>query len=349
MKILITGSSGYLGQHFLDALIKRVKSDYPSHQIYAIYGSMERFKDNVISSIGDENDNNIHLDKVDIKNKDSIQSYIQLNGPFDICFHLAAISSPKLCQQNSKLAKDINVPIHLFNVLKHHTTIIALSTDQVYCGTKAPYFEECNVGPVNVYAESKVGMEKLLMGDNDDDDDNNNNERTKPVVCLRSSIILGPMAPFGGAHSTFLHFCHSRQGIETTFYTDEIRSVISVRDVVQILIYFFDKVINKKSKSLLGGCDTDEETFIISGIYNMGGPDRVSRMDMAVAVAKECGFSHEFTFLPAEKSKLELGHNDVPSPLDISMDSSKLEQIVGWKFSGLEATVKETFATFKSL
>lgn len=336
MKILVTGSSGYLGQHFLEALIKRAKSDYQSHGnnviIYAIYGSMEGFKDNVISSI-DDNINNVYLDKVDLKDKNSIQCYIQSNGPFDICFHLAAISSPKLCQQNSKLAKEINVPVHLFNELKH-TTIIALSTDQVYCGTKAPYSETSKPGPINVYAESKVEMENLLMGDDD---------RTKPVVCLRSSIILGPMAPFGGAHSTFLHFCHSRKGMETTFFTDEIRSVIAVRDVVQILIHFSDKLIKSQS---LGDASSSGDTFT-SGIYNMGGSDRVSRMDMAVAVAKECGFVHESTFLPAEKSKLELGDHDVPSPLDISMDSSKLEQIVGWKFSGLGATVKQTFATFK--
>ena len=324
MKVLITGSSGYLGQHFLHTLIKRISTDQNCDlTIYATYGSMEGFKDNVISSLLSLSLSRIYVDQLDLKNSKSIQSYFESNGPFDICFHLAAMSSPKVCQCNHEYARDINVPLHLFDALEN-TAIVALSTDQVYCGQKAPYSEDnSKPDPVNVYAQTKLDMEKILLA-----------KRIQPTVCLRSSIILGPMGPFGGAHSTFLHFCQSREGIETTFFTDEIRSVISVSDVVQILLHYCDTFHSHKS--------------FASGVYNMGGPDRVSRMEMAIAVAKECRFAYEGFFIPVEKAKLNLSVNDdvhVPSPIDISMDSSKLEQVVGWKFSGLEATVRKTFSS----
>ena len=314
MKILLTGASGYLGQHCLSALIGKASEGATECQIFATFGSMEGFEDKVMSFRGGKN---VNVDQLDFTNKNDISTYFAAHGPFDLCLHLAALSSPKLCQRDSDKARAINVPHHLFDALKN-TPIVALSTDQVYCGTKAPYLETSEAGPVNVYAQSKLDMENLLMNDED---------RAKPTVCLRSSIILGPEAPFGGAHKTFLHFCQSRKGIETTFYTDEIRSVIAVKDVVNILLHFYDRVKSGK----------DFE----SNIYNMGGSDMASRMDMAIAAAKECGFSHD-VFIAAEKAKQQAG--DVPSPLDISMNSSLLEDYVGWKFSGLDTIVKETFA-----
>jgi dTDP-4-dehydrorhamnose reductase len=324
MKILLTGASGYLGQHFLNALIKRTTTNSNSYEIFATYGSMEGFKESVMTSTDVvENKDSIpiiNVDKVDFTDKDAIHDYIESKGPFDVCFHIAAMSSPKQCQLHVEKAKVVNVPKHFFDELKD-TPVVALSTDQVYCGTKAPYVENsAEPGPVNAYAQSKLDMESLLL---------ENKDRVKPAVCLRSSIILGPLAPFGGAHSTFLHFCQSRKGTETTFFTDEIRSVIAVKDVVNILLHFCNCI--------------EEGTEFETGVYNMGGPERASRMDMAIAVAKECAFSHD-VFIPAEKAKQERGANDVPSPLDISMNSSKLEALVGCQFSRLENTVQQAFA-----
>ncbi len=311
MKILLTGASGFLGQHFLSALIGSTKDD----EIFATYGS----NGDAISSILEGKDSSsIRIDKLDMKDEESVRGYFETNGSFDVCFHLAAIASPKICEADPEKTKATNIPRHLFDKLKG-TAIIALSTDQVYCGTKAPYSESSETGPVNTYAQSKVEMENLLIGDK---------ERLKPAVCLRSSIILGPLAPYGQAHSTFLHFCRSREGIETTFFTDEIRSVISVKDVVDVLLHFYSCV---KLGREFG-----------SGIFNMGGPDPISRMDMAVAVAKECGFSSD-VFVAVEKAKRERGVDEVLSPLDISMNSSKLENFVGKKFRALDDIVKETF------
>jgi nucleoside-diphosphate-sugar epimerase len=370
VKILITGSSGYLGQHLLHALIrKKVLSsesdDNNNIEIYATYGSMQGFHDQVMSSLNDSslsshddaiyndnnnnNDNNndndidnrathnVHVDKLDLTNSKDVQAYVLSNGPFNLCYHLAAISSPRVCQGNEEKTQCTNIPKHLFSQLRSmKTPIIALSTDQVYCGAQqASYVEEGKAKklppPVNIYAQSKLDMESVLYNYHSDQvqQHSESESQSSPVVCLRSSIILGPLAPFGGAHSTFLHFCQSRHGQQTTFYTDEIRSVVAVRDVVQVLLYFFTMVQTKQS--------------FASGVYNMGGSDHdISRMDMARAVAKECSFSDD-VFIAAEKSKIVPGPNDVPSPLNISMNSTKLEELVGFQFSGLETIVRETF------
>lgn len=316
MKILVTGTSGYLGQHFLQALVEKyhLKSDI---SIFVTYGSSAGFADSVLTSVKDISMSmSLNIDQLDLTNERYLQTYMQTNGPFDLVFHLAAMASPKVCQQNEKKCKSLNVPVHFFEALQD-TSVVSLSTDQVYCGQKSPYLESDSPGPKNIYAQSKLEMESTLLNDT---------KRSKPVVCLRSSIILGPLAPYGDAHSTFLHFCQSRKGEETTFFTDEIRSVVSVKDVVNILLFFCDVIESRNEFS--------------SGVYNMGGQDSSSRLDMANAVAKHCSFSNE-SFIPALKAKLEQQPNDVPSPLDITMNSTKLESLVGWKFSGLDEIVKQ--------
>lgn len=315
MRVLVTGSSGYLGQHFLNELLQRPESN----DISAVYRSMDGFEDAVRSHpIVTETKSNIHCIKLDLTSETDVDEYFNNADPFDICFHLAAIASPKVCQQDPGVAKAANVPVYFFDKLKN-IPVIALSTDQVYCGTKAPYTEDKGVGPINTYAQTKIDMEKFLLS----------STASKPRVCLRSSIILGAESPFGKSHSTFLHFCKSREGVDTTFYTDECRSVISVLDVCHTLSHFLNTV--------------QKGDEVESNVYNMGGPARVSRLDMAMEVANNCGFDSS-VFIPAEKSMQAPEENDVPSPLDITMSSTKLEKLVGRKFMGLEKAVNNTFA-----
>ena len=93
MKIFITGSSGYLGQHLLNAFITRARTvSNDNFEIYATYGSMEGFKDAVMASIENRDSVSIKIDKVDLQDKEKIHSYVESNGPFDVCFHIGAIS-----------------------------------------------------------------------------------------------------------------------------------------------------------------------------------------------------------------------------------------------------------------
>ena len=320
MKILLNGCSGYLGQHFLYSLLQNVKDD----DIYALFSSNNDFQSSVTSHpvFNHENKKRVNLifAKVDLTNELDIDTFFREHSdpPFDICFHIAALSSPKDCHENETKARLVNVPIYFFEKLRH-VPIVGLSTDQVYCGAKAPYDDSSIPSPVNIYGQTKLEMEHAILHDD---------LRTKPAICLRSSIILGPHAPFGNAHSTFLHFCKSRKDQETTFFTDEIRSVISVQDVVKVLFYFYTSVENG--------------TFHVmkSRVYNMGGKDMVSRMDIANAVAKACDFSTD-SFIPALKA--EHGSNDfnaLRSPLDISMISSQLEELVQTQFHSLVDIVR---------
>ena len=212
------------------------------------------------------------------------------------------------------------MPQHFFQALKD-VPIIVLSTDQVYDGTKKTekeglYEEDKDKpNPVNVYGKTKQAMEEYL-------------QRHSPnhFVALRSSIIVGPKAPIhkvDTVHDTFLHFCESRREQETTYFTNEYRTVVHVRHVVSIMRWLVQQHWDGPNSSP------------IAGIYNMGGPVRVNRQDMAREVFRY--------FQSDDKYVIAATQTSLTSPLDISMNSAKLQSLTG--ISHQPETMKEFVET----
>ena len=311
-RIVLTGASGFVGQHVLSRL-----TQMPSLEIHALCRDIEDFSE-AVAATPCAATTTVHVVSLDLTDQEAIDKWLKAHCSFHICLHLAAMANPRDCQEAPEQAMACNNPEHWFRALASHgIPVVALSTDQVYDGTKGSFYVESDpVNPVNVYGTTKVAMEKTLR------------ELTSiPSVCLRSSIVLGPLAPFGNAHSTFLHFCQSRNEQETDFYTDECRSVVSVGDVVNVLMHFVKYGVS------------DTATF------NMGGRDRVSRYDMAQAVYRHFRYDTQY-LVPKEKATLPTG--GVASPLDISMDSSKVEQLTRIQFKGICDIIRETYPNEQS-
>ena len=137
------------------------------------------------------------------------------------------------------------------------------------------------------------------------------------LFALRSSIMLGPKAPIqpNGVHGTFLDFVKSRgeNNQETTFFTNEFRNVVRVDFVLQTINDIITKRIVMDNDNT---CNTAADPMPV--VFNMGGPESVSRMDMAKAVFTKFGYDHKLLLPTKQTSPL--------SPLDISMDSSFLQK-----------------------
>lgn len=336
--VILTGASGYLGQHLLSHWIREgVIRDETSVQFYitALYHKSETFP-SAVEAFRQSNENHssildVVVSSIDLTNPSpaDIESLLQFsNASSVIVVHSAALSSPRACQADPETARAINVPtIFLDALLEAPTTsIVALSTDQVYDGKQAAgsYYnedEKDGLQPVNIYGRTKLELEKYLL--------QKHKERQSPssrLVALRSSIILGPKAPIqpGCAHGTFLDFCRSRgeEQQSTTFYTNEYRTVVRVDTVVQTIAGFVAKSIAPAPSSSSS-----------SVIYNMGGPVRVNRMELATAVFEKFGYDKTLLVDAEQTSPM--------SPLDISMDSSLLvrEEILPSKGTVEDAAV----------
>jgi dTDP-4-dehydrorhamnose reductase len=344
--IVLTGASGFLGQHCLQDLLEGHPSDVrvagDKIVVYALHQTSPELEVAISSFCNDPQQlihNNVEVVVVslDLTSAEECQTWFSSlrssSVTIDCCIHTAAMSTPTACENNPDLAMTVNVPRIFFDALYENNQmikVIALSTDQVYDGliTAQPYNELSTCEPCNVYGKTKIEMEKYLL------DQQKRRFPNSSLILLRSSIILGPRAPFlpDKAHSTFLHFCQSRMNCETTYYIDEIRSVIAVLDVVRIIIHMITMT---------------EMSPPTSGVYCMGGPHPVNRHDMAVAVLSYFQVATDVA-IPVKKVDVPVVPGTVKSPLNISMDSTKLLSTTGLlAFQPLPDIVAQTFLPVK--
>jgi dTDP-4-dehydrorhamnose reductase len=316
VRILLTGSSGFLGQHLLKGMLTLPGDSYT---VEALYRSVEGFEE-AVETFSKECSVPVHTERLDYTHHQKVDEWMaRQHDTIDICIHTAALSSPRDCQEKPQEAERINNPTYFFDALHKHNPkmrMIAVSTDQVYAGDQPPYTETDQARPCNVYGETKLAMETSLQS-----------RFTSTIILLRSSIILGPKAPIlpDCAHTTFVHFVASRKGVDTTFFTDERRSVVAVNDVVATVLWF---VVAAK------------ETLVGSGIYNMGGPDSKSRMELAQVVFGHLNYDPKH-LIAAKKADQPAG--PVQSPLDIGMSSLKLLESTGLSFRQLPEVLKDIF------
>ncbi|KAA6429698.1 MAG: methionine adenosyltransferase 2 subunit beta-like [Trebouxia sp. A1-2] len=236
--------------------------------------------------------------KLDLPTGEGMQQCFDRLGPVDAVINCAAISSPAACEQELDTARALNVPTKLLDALDLHKL--------VYDGSKANWRETDKCHPVNAYGRTKLEAEQLIQ------------DRWPNHVILRSSIIFGPQSPVPVSRVLFLQFIANglRQGKPTTFFQDEYRCPIYVKDIVNIAMALIDSQDNLQDRLL-----------------NMGGPERLSRLDMAYKTA-DCWELDRSCIVPALSASVKRG---VVSPADISMDSSRLlQQLPSVKLTSLE-------------
>jgi nucleoside-diphosphate-sugar epimerase len=149
MKILITGSNGYIGnfltKHFSEKGIQVIGIDLESH---------ERQKDYT----------HFIFEKGDVREKDTIESIFQKHRP-NVVIHLAYLMKP---QRDKQVETDVDVTgsKHVISAAKNVEHFINYSSSSIYGGHKSnPLFitEEYPLQPRDwVYAQNKKAVEEML-------------------------------------------------------------------------------------------------------------------------------------------------------------------------------------------
>lgn len=156
MRVLLTGSNGFLGQKFCEKL-----SEYS--EIKTIFG---------ISKSENRNPylNAESFQQLDLLDLEALEKAVSNFKPTHI-LHTAALTSVEICEQQPDLAHQINVELskRLAQICKEsniHYTF--LSTDFVFDGQNGPYKETDLVKATNEYGQSKVDAEQVILSANDD-------------------------------------------------------------------------------------------------------------------------------------------------------------------------------------
>jgi dTDP-4-dehydrorhamnose reductase len=101
---------------------------------------------------------------VDLRDADALKGLLQEVNP-DAVVHSAAYRDPDFCEENPEEAYRLNVAptAQLCELLPESVPLLFISSDYVFDGVAAPYREEDERHPVNVYGRLKVQAEDLVL------------------------------------------------------------------------------------------------------------------------------------------------------------------------------------------
>src|SRR2546430_7509700 len=101
-----------------------------------------------------------HLDLTDFN---AVRRLFGKDKP-ELIIHCAALTKTGACQQNPALARKLNVELtRILTDLAAGIPFVFFSTDLVFDGRKGHYIETDSVNPLNVYAETKLDAEQIVL------------------------------------------------------------------------------------------------------------------------------------------------------------------------------------------
>ncbi len=207
-----------------------------------------------------------------------------------VVIHTAAMADIDACQAQQEMARAVNVDYtRTLAGLCDETgaRLVFCSTDTVFDGEHAPYSEDAKPGPVNLYAETKVAAEKLVSG------------LGARGVIARLALVVG--LPMLGAGNSFLAkmIASLKQGRTVAFPGHEVRTPADVITVGRALL------------ELAAGSQ--------QGIFHLAGLSRVTRLEMAHAIARRFGFPQDLV----QDQGPATTPGRAPRPRDVSLDTGQ--------------------------
>jgi dTDP-4-dehydrorhamnose reductase len=209
-----------------------------------------------------------------------------------VILHAAAIARIDAGFQDPERAAQVNTRgTALLAELAERTgaRLVLVSTDLVFDGERGNYREGDPPNPLSVYGRTKADAEATVLATNGN-------------AVARVSLLFGPSmwGTLLGRPSFFDTTVEAlRTGRPVTLFTDEWRTPLA---------------LTAAAESLIALVESD-----VSGLLHLGGPERLSRLEMGHMLAEHLGASSE--------SIIAARREDVPSaeprPRDTSLDSSR--------------------------
>jgi dTDP-4-dehydrorhamnose reductase len=224
--------------------------------------------------------------EVDLADADAVAAAFSAARPV-LVLHAAALATVAECWRAPERAWAVNARgTELLAELADRAgaRLLLVSTDLVFNGERGGYREADAVAPLSVYGRSKAAAERATLA-------------CRNGVVVRVSLLFGPT--LAGRPSFFDQQVRSlRSGEPLTLFRDEWRTPISLPTAAQALV---------------GIARSDHR-----GLLHLGGPERLSRLEMGQRLARSLGLS-DAAIVPATRADAPAPE---PRPRDTSLDSS---------------------------
>ena len=235
---------------------------------------------------------------VDLTDETAVRRLWQAHQPAAV-IHCAAISRPAVCEQDPGLAKKVNVDATALLVsLAGERTLLFFSSDQVFDGRQGRYVEADRINPINRYGETKAAAEEIVLS----------NPRH---TVIRLALTAGASSTGDRSFVEDLRRSAARDQ-RLTLFTDEFRSPVPAGVVARAI---WELIAQQQS-----------------GLYHLGGAERLSRMEIGEALAMK---------YPELASRLQPGsvaaYHGPPRPPDLSMRCEKLQRFLSFPIPGFRS------------
>lgn len=221
----------------------------------------------------------------DVTDHDAVE-YACTDASPDAVVHLAALARPADAQRDPQLAERINTDATRFlSELCHRDGIrfVYLSTDLVLDGDAAPYSEDQPTNPLSEYARTKLAPERSVID--------------AGGTVVRTALMFGPTR-CGDPNFFTQQVAALRSGESLTLFHDEYRTPLALCTA---------------AAGLAEVCEGDA-----SGLYHLGGPERMNRVEFAERLAAYLGVEAKYEAI----SRLDIDSPE-PRPADVSLVSDK--------------------------
>lgn len=206
--ILISGATGFLGTHLLQAHHSKFKKIALAH-----LRPFQKY-------------NHVIYETIDITESASLEKLFSKYRPSSF-IHLAAIADANVCENNTEKAYAINVAAskNIAQICeKFHAKLIYTSTDLVFDGKKGNYIETDKTNPLSIYGKHKAEAEKIIA------------QHASQFCILRMPLMFGEGTSYApGFMSLFLE--NLRVSKIQKLFIDEFRSPLYVQSAAKGIMW----------------------------------------------------------------------------------------------------------------
>jgi len=323
MKILVTGTAGFIGSHLAKRLVDRGDevvgldciNDY--YDINVKYGRLERT--GIISSIEEGADipynelltskenSNYKFIKLNLEDKENMMKLFE-DEKFDAVCNLAAQAGVRYSLTNPSAYMDSNI-VGFMNILeacRHNgvTNLSYASSSSVYGLNEAlPFSTEHSVDhPISLYAASKKSNELMahtyshLFGIS--------------TTGLRFFTVYGPWGRPDMALFLFVKAALEGRTIDVFNNGDMLRDFTYVDDIIEGVVRVIDNPA-KKDETWSGENGRVSTSSAPYKIYNIGNNNPVKLMDFIKAIENKLGKTIDKNMMPLQAGDVPATYADV--------------------------------------
>ncbi len=240
--------------------------------------------------------------ELDLLDHDRMRSEFAQQAPVALV-HCAAIANTGHCEENPELAFRTNSEAtRVLSELFSELPMVFLSTDIVFDGLSGGYVEESECRPINVYGRTKLDAETYVL--------------RYPNHCVLRLSLNGGVSPSGDRGFNEVLKQTFNRGEELKLFVDEYRQPLPVEVTARVIMTAL------------------RERW--SGIYHLGGAERMSRFAIGELLAAHWGIAKP----NLSPSSLKDFSGGIRAP-DTSMDCRKIQSRLDFEIPSLRDWLKD--------